>query len=155
MKAWKVILATVLIFGAGVITGGLIVGRLNHGPGLGLRPMRPAAVWPQPGPGFRLEFLRRAQRELELSAGQREKVEEILAESAARSRILMEPVAADLRGELDRARAQFRKVLTPQQCERFDQLMKERTREQRREKASRHNSEPETPREPPSAVGNP
>ncbi len=137
MNNWKVILATMVIFGAGVVTGGLLVRRTD------------AILTPrvQPGPGWsrtnqplltaggvRLDFLRRAQRELDLTPEQRERIDLILKESQERTRKIMEPVSPQIRDELQRVRAEFRAVLTPEQQVRFDELARQqqRPREPRR-----------------------
>ena len=62
MNTWKVILATMVIFGTGVVTGGLLTWRLQRS---SLTPRQrpasaPAAAFPG---GQRLEFLRRVGRE--------------------------------------------------------------------------------------------
>jgi Spy/CpxP family protein refolding chaperone len=91
--------------------------------------------------------LRRAQRELNLSGEQRERVEKIFSQSQERTKQLMEPVAPRLREELERAKLEFREILTPSQQTRFDELLKQRVRDQRREKGSRAH-EKEAPVEP-------
>jgi Spy/CpxP family protein refolding chaperone len=126
---WKVILATMVIFGAGVLTGGLVVRfvpayapqpqRTGNGPRFG--------EFGSPG-GMRLEFLRRTQKELELTAQQREQIDKLIRQSQERTRKLMEPVAPQLHQELQRAKAEFREVLTPEQQTRFDQLLKQQQR---------------------------
>jgi len=127
VNSWKGILATVVIFGAGVLTGAVVAqystnlyGPRHARPGLGFR----AGEFGSPG-GMRLEFLRRIQRELDLSAEQRERIDRILKQSQDRTRKLMEPVAPQLRLELQRAKADFREALTPQQQERFDTMLKQ------------------------------
>jgi hypothetical protein len=77
---------------------------------------------------MRLEFLRRMQRELELTAGQREQMDRILKQSQERTRKLMEPVAPQLHQELQRAKAEFREALTSAQQARFDELVKQQQR---------------------------
>jgi Spy/CpxP family protein refolding chaperone len=125
VNSWKVILATMLIFGTGVVTGGLLVrhSERTRAP----HQQRPPGLRPQPvSPGvMRLEFLRRTQRELNLTPAQREEVERILKESQERSRKIMEPVSPDLRREVQRTKEEFRKVLTPEQQGRFDELLKQ------------------------------
>ena len=115
----------------------------RHGSRLSRR-FKPAV----PG-GYRLEFLRRAQRELNLTAEQRERVEKIFSQSQERTKRLMEPVTPHLREELDRAKREFSEILTPPQRARFDELLKQRVRDQRREKGSRA-QEKEAPVEPPA-----
>ncbi len=124
-----------VIFGAGVITGGILARQWGAAP-LN-RSLRPAntRVSPPVTPGLmRLEFLRRAQRELELTAAQREQVDKILKESQERTRQLMQPVMPDLRAELKQTKDAIREVLTPEQRVRFDDLLKrqQRPHDQRR-----------------------
>ena len=73
---------------------------------------------------MRLEFLRRMERDLDLNAEQREKVDRILKESQEQTRRIMQPVAPALHAELQRTKEKFRQVLTPAQQVRFDQLLK-------------------------------
>src|SRR5262249_42076634 len=77
VNTWKVILATIVIFGTGVVTGGLLVRQTT----LSLLPhpapsMTATRQFP-PGSvgGVRLEFLRRAERELNLTFDQREQID--------------------------------------------------------------------------------
>lgn len=126
MNSWKVILATLVIFGAGVLTGTLVtrysVSLYEHPrrQGLGFR----SAEFGSPG-GMRLEFLRRIGRELDLSAEQQERIDRVLKQSQDRTRKLMEPVGPQLRQEVQRAKAEFREVLTAGQQERFDSILKQ------------------------------
>ena len=131
MNSWKVILATLLIFGTGVVTG-VLVGRhaaqlSAHRSDRGLRPNHPGAAGL--AGGGRLEFLRRMQRDLDLTADQNQRVEKIISESQDRTRKLMEPVRAQLQEEVKKAKAEFLEVLTPEQRTRFDQLWKQQQRQ--------------------------
>src|SRR4029077_18333666 len=122
-----------VIFGAGVVTGGLLVHkyavnaseravaspeehshppRAPHMSGTN-RPVLPPAA------GMRLEFLRRAQRELDLTAEQRETVDKIMKESQERTRKIREPAQPQLREEVKRTKEDFLGVLTPEQRTRF------------------------------------
>jgi Spy/CpxP family protein refolding chaperone len=124
---WKVILATVVIFGAGVLTGALVVRYIPAGDG---SRHQPGAS----GVGMRLDFLRRIQRDFDLTAEQRERIDKLLKQSQERTRKIMEPVSPLLHQELQRAKAEFREVLTSEQQVRFDELLKrqQRFREQHR-----------------------
>ncbi len=125
-----------VIFGTGVVTGGLLVrhtelARTQRAP----RPASPTRPVMAPTPGVvRLEFLRRVQRELDLTPGQRERIDRILKESQERSRKIMEPVNPDLRLEFQRTRDEFKEVLTPEQRQRFEEMLKhpQRPRDQHR-----------------------
>jgi Spy/CpxP family protein refolding chaperone len=143
VKEWKVILATLVIFGAGVLTGGLLVHQTNRVPG------RP---FPSFGPGQpqlgqagqpnqfgsqrippneqRMELLRHMTRQLELSQEQRKKVERIISDSQTRTKTLWEPVAAKMNDELRKTDDRIREVLTSEQQQKFDE-MRARMREGR------------------------
>ncbi len=127
MNIWKVILAALVIFGTGIVTGGLVVeqsARLRTPPS---RP-GPAAVHSAQSSsagGMRLEFLRRIERDLNLSAAQRERIGKLISESQERTRKLMEPVAPQLHQEMLHTKEAFRDVLTPQQAARFDELLRQ------------------------------
>ena len=142
MNSWKVILATMVIFGTGVVTGGLLV-RFSE-QGHGRRPQRsnPTAHAAQPSPAgaMRLEFLRRMQQELELTPEQRDPIDHVLKEGQERVKKLMETVEPRRREEYKKTLEEFRAVLTPEQQKRFDELLKQqqqRAREQRKAAAPR------------------
>jgi len=136
VNSWKVILATMVIFGTGVVTGGLLVRnsqRAQFQP-----PQRtnnpPRQFQPNYAGGVRVEFLRRAERELDLTLDQRERIDKIIAASQERTKKIMEPVSPLMREEIKRTKDEFREALTPEQRRRFDELLKQqqRPREQRR-----------------------
>lgn len=156
MNTWKVILATMVIFGTGVVTGGLLVRHAEHG--RDRRPQRAAnAIRPAqpPSPGvMRFEFLRRMERELDLAPEQREPIDKILKEGQERMKKLMETFEPRRREELKKTIEEFRAVLTAEQQKRFDDLLKhqqqqQRSREQRKAAPPRERS----PQSPPP--GNP
>jgi len=120
----RVILATMVIFGTGVVTGGLLVQHTAR-----LRPKgathvsaRPAPI-PTPGT-LKLDLLRRMQKELGLTPEQNERIDRILSQSQERSRKLMEPLRPQLTEELKHTREQFREELTPEQRTRFDEFVR-------------------------------
>lgn len=126
MNIWKVILATLVIFVAGLVTGVLVVWHSEHlfsasSPHPTASPRPTPAV--SPG-GLRLELLRRMQRDLNLTAAQHKQIDKILTDSQERSRKIMEPVAPAIREELAKTREEFRNVLTPEQRAKFDELIK-------------------------------
>jgi len=128
-----------LIFGAGVITGGLLVrhtvvqpppppriGNNNYNPNRPFASLSPALT--------RVDFLRRAERELNLSTDQKQEADKIISASQERTRKLMEPVSPHLREELQRTKEEFRALLDPAQKAKFDEMLKlqNRPRDQRR-----------------------
>ena len=137
MNTWRVIFATIVLFGTGVVTGALVVHRSER--------VQAAPTHHNPAPlhsgpissagNLRLEFLRRAERELVLAPGQRERIDKIMKESQERTRTILEPVSADLHAELQRTKDEFMDVLTPPQRQHFDELVRkqqQRPRESRR-----------------------
>ena len=136
MNTWKVILATMVIFGTGVITGALVVRQSgNMRPPFRPpddrveRPLPPSLLAeggiPQ-GHVQRMEFLNRVQRELNLAPGQRARIEKIIGDGQARTKELWEPVAKQMRQEMQQVRERIRAELTPEQRIRFEELLKQR-----------------------------
>jgi len=125
VNTWKVIVATMVIFGAGVITGGLLVKQtiLVHPPKQAHSNASNRTVPTAPGV-TRVEFLRRAERELNLTPEQREQADKLIAASQDRTKKIMEPVAPKIREELKQTKDQFRALLTPEQQTRFDEMLK-------------------------------
>ena len=142
MNTWKIILATVVIFATGVITGGLLVGFAGRGA------ERPARIgWgafgrlqPQPGDVLlpagqgrqpfrerqRMEFILAAHRELDLTPHQRERIEKIIREGQEKTRTVLEKVGPELRKEWREVREKIRAELTPAQRKRFEELLRQR-----------------------------
>jgi len=126
-----------VIFGTGVVTGGLLVrsaerGRERHPQRVGgmVRPVALTAAGV-----MRIEFLRRVERELALTAEQHEPIDRILREGQERTKKLMDTVEPRRREEFKKTMEEFRAVLTPEQQKRLDALMKQqqqRAREQRK-----------------------
>jgi len=149
VNTWRVILATMVIFGTGVVTGGLMVRHVDHG-----RDRRPqhstgAARSGQPTAAgvMRIEFLRRMERDLDLTPEQRAPIDKVLQEGQERMKKLMDTVEPRRREEFKKTMEEFRAVLTPEQQRRFDELVKQqqqRTREQRKAAPPRERP-PQTP----------
>ena len=129
MNNWQVIFATVVIFGAGVITGGLLV---NHVDRTHPRnPHRPEAAVPatnsvaqtnvqnQAARATRLpeiltkQFLQRMDEELHLAPDQREAIQKIITDGQNQMRKTMQD-----------ARLEIREQLTPEQRNQFDEMVK-------------------------------
>lgn len=135
VNTWKVILATMLIFGTGVVTGGLLVQHSVRREHPGQRPFGSQRLTPANSPAAlsRFELLRRAQRELDLTPEQREPIERILKEGQERMKKLNETFEPRRRQELRRTLEEFRQVLTPEQRVRFDHLVKQRAHDQHKQ----------------------
>lgn len=122
MSPWKVILATVIIFGTGVLTGGFVTQRAFRD-----RAPKPAARVQQPDlvpiPYFaRREFLERMDRHLNLSREQYDRIAKILQDSQERTRIIVGLVSPELQEELRAVRQEIRQQLTPEQRDKFQEL---------------------------------
>lgn len=163
MKIWKVILATLVIFATGVITGGLLVGiadgvreRRHHWfqtHAAKTHPTAPASVTNEPPARLTLpigvparrqfpkDFLERLDRELKLTPEQHRQIDQVLDEGQKRTKEIWDRIAPEVREEMKKSRAQILDLLTPEQKSRFEELMKPRA--------------PKPPREVPPAATNP
>ena len=140
MNSWKVILVTLVIFGAGVITGGLLV---MHSDSVVRHPRRegqqkitatanPAGLARNNRPLIPQNFLMRTtlldklDHELKLSATQREHIEKIIHEGQDRIKNLCEEIEPELHEELAETREKILAELTPAQEPLFTELLKRR-----------------------------
>lgn len=164
MSPWKPILAALVIFAAGVITGGLLVSHADQVAQKNRRPAprefnRPAAN-PAPVANSRdaqsrppsaplqnrvprvisEEFIRKLDTEMDLTSGQRTRIREIIAEGQARNKESWDRIAPDLRREMVETQRRIREILTPEQRAKFEELMK-----QSRPASRRPNEEPGQP----------
>ena len=138
MNDWKIIFATVVIFGAGVISGGLLV---NYADLAHLKAVQPVTV-PQdvtnslasvstnrpPKTGnpakarlpeiLSKQFVDRLERELQLTLEERADIEKIIADEQDEMRKAVQNVRQD-------ARQKIREQLTDGQRKRFDDLFKQ------------------------------
>lgn len=133
MNNWKVIptivLATVLIFGAGVVTGGVLVNYVKQSrPRMAAKPPTPvpplaatptngavavSSRLPNPPKILSKEFLQQLEAELQLTKDEHEGIQKIISDSQN----LMRKVVQD-------ARLEIREALTPGKRQQFDELMK-------------------------------
>lgn len=141
MNTWKIILATLVIFAAGVMTGGLLVVHVNRVNARHLRRVVNALEsWHPRGrdimnPGDqavplmlerqRIEFILKVHRELELTPQQRERIEKIVREGQEKTKALWEKVAPELQNEMREVREKIRAELTPEQRAKFEKLLKQ------------------------------
>jgi Spy/CpxP family protein refolding chaperone len=131
VKIWKVILAVVVIFSAGLVTGGLAMRTQMRA---AQKP--PAAVPPgPPGSGMwsvsRSQFVEKMHRNLDLTPGQCKQVEKIMKESHDRMAKLWEPIAPQAKEETKNVREQILAVLTPDQRPKFEEIFKSKYKKER------------------------
>ncbi|HEX3799244.1 MAG TPA: hypothetical protein VH413_11130 [Verrucomicrobiae bacterium] len=123
MNAWKVILSTLVIFIAGVVTGGLLVTVAVRVTQTHSRPARdPNAPAASANPWLvkNRDLLRRMDRELELTPEQHGRIETIIAASQERTKLLWKPITPQMNKELQMVHAEIRDLLTPDQKKKFD-----------------------------------
>jgi hypothetical protein len=118
VKIWKVILATIVIFAAGAFAGGLFV--KNR-----LVPTPPPYKPPVPGIISQQHFQARLKSELKLSGEQTNRIDKIFAESNARIKIIWDLLGPEVQKERQVVYENIRAELSPEQRERFEQLLKE------------------------------
>jgi hypothetical protein len=143
LNAWKVIVSTLVIFIAGVITGvvitateGIVITRaIRRADGalkpVNNRPVNVGAVGNNMGAAtpwqFRnKELLRRMDRELELTPEQHTRIEHIMDASAERTKAIWKPIAPLMNKETQLARAEIRAELTPEQQKKFEDFPRSR-----------------------------
>jgi hypothetical protein len=130
VNSWKVILATIVIYGAGVMSGGLLVSHVDHSrPRFPHRPETPAAsgnsISQTNGQGqaasrsprlpemLSRQFLQQLDEKLHLAPDQREAIQKIITDGQN----LMHKTMQD-------ARLEIREQLTPDQRSQFDEMVK-------------------------------
>ena len=130
MNAGKVIFATLVIFVAGIFTGGLLVSlaiRLN-----GQHPFKPfsqgatnsAAQAVNPWQLRNRELVKRMERELNLTPEQLTVIGKLVAASQERTKTLWKPITPQMNKETFYLHNEIRDVLNPDQKKRFDGFMK-------------------------------
>jgi Spy/CpxP family protein refolding chaperone len=132
VSPWKVILATMIIFGCGVVTGGLVVKVRTAHPRAarteqGVRARAAAAATAPGAPPWQLqrkEFLDKMDHQLELTPEQRQKIEKDMHDSLDRTRPLWQQIAPQMRDEMRRVREDIKNELTPDQQKKFADLLK-------------------------------
>lgn len=117
MKIWKAILATLVIFAAGMFAGGLVAKRV-----LPPKPLPIAA----PPVDMQQRFYQKLKKELALTADQTNRLDKIFVEGNARVKIIWDLMAPELQKERQEVYENIRAVLNPEQREKFEKLAKER-----------------------------
>jgi Spy/CpxP family protein refolding chaperone len=135
VSPWRVILATMVIFACGVITGAMVTRTVaikaeEHPMAAATAtvtaatnpPTRMAAgsVWQMQ----RAEFFKRLDKEVDLSAEQHEQIGKILKASQERTQPLWVQIAPQMDAELKKVREEIRAALTPEQRKKFAEMMK-------------------------------
>ena len=131
MRFWNVILATIVIFGAGVITGGLLVNHVEHPPvvhrgGPGMRPPPPDGLpMPMRADILNKQLVQLLNEKLDLTSQQSNRIQKIISDGQQRTHELWKLVAPQIQLVLRDTRQQIRQVLTPDQRKQFEILMRQ------------------------------
>jgi hypothetical protein len=142
VNSWKVILATVVIFGAGVMTGGLLVNYVDHShhshrpPEPAQRPpenydradQHPQDI-PRPPLADRLskQFLQQLDDKLQLTSEQHDKIAKIVADGQERNHEIWTNVAPKMFAIMQDVNRQIRVELKPEQQKQFEELVRRYT----------------------------
>jgi hypothetical protein len=134
VNSLKVILATIVIFGAGVITGGLLVDHVKH-PAYSkpahppTPPAPPNGMGEMPGqlraPILNKQFVEQLNDQLQLTKEQREQIQKIISQGQQSTRDLWKLVGPQFQLVWRETRQQIRSVLNPDQRKQFEILMKQ------------------------------
>jgi Spy/CpxP family protein refolding chaperone len=119
VSPWKVILATMVIFACGVITGALLTKTLAGG-----KQQAASNTNPPLARGAVLQMQKVLDKQLDLSDEQREQVGRIMKASQARTQPLWDKIAPQMTAEVKQVREEIHEVLTPEQWKKFTDLMK-------------------------------
>jgi Spy/CpxP family protein refolding chaperone len=134
VNAWKPILAALVIFAAGVVTGGLTIHirepRLAPSPGTNA-PVRKVPAMPREAQ--LRELSRRMQAELDLAPEQRDRIEAIVRDSQERMKSVRDEVGKKIGEEFREMRQKIRGELTPDQRRKFAEIMKQHDERDKRE----------------------
>jgi len=154
VSPWKVILATMIIFGSGVITGALVIKTTQRG-GHSHEGKQTASVHAKeaknnsapPWVLQRVEFQRKMEKQLDLTPDQKTRIEKIMHESQEHTKPLWDQIAPQMREELKKVHEQIRAELTPTQQKKFEELLKKPNRksEDSPRRALTNNASPKQP----------
>lgn len=138
MNTWKVILATVIIFAAGALTGGLLVRysesmrsqvprKVDNGNANGFQQTNSNREVKLPAPlmgPLRKDFVDRLQKELKMDAAQRERIEKVIIEGQEITRLIWLEVEPDIYHTMVETKDKIRSELSPEQKAKFELLLK-------------------------------
>ena len=142
MNSWKIILAVVVVFGAGVLTGGLLVYHVNpthpqdfHFPSAETNPRQQMGGRDQLRPGamprlrspemWKKDFVGRLDKTLKLTPAQHNAIQKIFTEGQEQNwQIWTNFAEPKVRQVMDRVHQRIRAELTPDQQKKFEALTK-------------------------------
>ncbi len=137
MKEWRIVLAALVIFASGVVTGALtfmlskqLSGKRDGGPFVSQNPragLTPGSFNPRHEAQIR-DLMRRMDGTLELTPDQRERILGIVTNSQHRMQQIFQEMAPRTREEFRALHGRIRSELQPWQQREFDRLTRPRNR---------------------------
>ena len=140
MNPWKLILATVVIFGAGIVMGGLLVNYVIHSapkPAHHAQTVPSAATTNRPPADhvdlakvrqpelLSQQFVQRLDDVLQLTPPQRDAIQKIICTGQEQNHAIWTNCAAQSRQVMQEVRQQIRAQLNPDQLNQFEKLLKQ------------------------------
>jgi len=127
VNSWKIILATVVIFGAGVMAGGLLVNYVDHAhSGNHHPPGNHDSDLPMPhGDMLGRQFLSQLDDVLHLTPEQHRAIEKIIADGQEHNHDLWKFVSPQFRAVMQDVHQKIREQLNPDQRKQFEKLLKQ------------------------------
>ena len=140
MNPWKLILATVVIFGAGIVMGGLLVNYVIHSASTPQHhaPAAPSAANTNRPPAdhadpakvrqpelLSQQFVQRLDDVLQLTPPQRDAIQKIICTGQEQNHAIWTNCAAQSRQVMQEVRQQIRAQLNPDQLNQFEKLLKQ------------------------------
>jgi hypothetical protein len=136
VNSWKVILATLVIFGAGLVTGSLVVKYSTISRCLPHPPLRKPAAPPSAVPDnrpaipqfflMRTNFIDKLDQELKLTAIQREHIDRVIRERQEQIKELYQEIDPRVHATLVETRERISMELTPEQQALYEELLRRR-----------------------------
>lgn len=154
MNTWKAILAAIVIFGTGFVTGNILNRMTEAAKAPAVPPPAPARPVRSSQQAIPLEQLRkvelmgRVQKDLDLTPEQRACIEKIISDAQGRISDLWEQVAPDIHDEYEDVQKKLCEELTPDQKKRFDELMKQQQHKPKPASTSTNTPPPQAERTP-------
>ena len=124
MRAWGVILAALVIFACGAVTGAMLsLSRRSAAESAATVSAQTDRGPNQLMPIQRADFLRRMEHRLDLTAQQKERIEKIMHESQERTHLCWDQIAPQMRDETRKVREAIEAELTADQRVKYQGLL--------------------------------
>jgi hypothetical protein len=132
VNSWKIILASLVIFGAGVMAGSLVIAHhplRSHATGNNSPENRDHPRMEIPRPPLvdvlNKKFLQQLNEKLQLTPEQYTNIQKIISEGQEKNRAIWTNCAPQMREVIMETHKQIREQLTPEQKKNFEELLKQ------------------------------